>query len=445
MVAPPPAPSRYRFVVLAAFMAVNLTIQILWSSYATITGPAAAFHGVSDRAIGWLGMVFMAAFVPLSFPVSWAVDRYGFVPTVGLGSILMGAFGVARGLAGASYPLVLLCSIGIAAAQPLLLNTWTTVPAKWFPRKERASAVGLVTFANLVGTAVGFAVTPLLAETMPIPRVQLVYGGVAAASAVLFLLLAREAPPAPPDADEGRARALVLDGLRHALTVPSFRAFLAISFVGMAVFNGVSMWLEPIVRTRGFTPDDAGTLGAIMLAGGVVGAVLVPPFSDRLRRRRPFLVAGMALAVPGVLGLAYATTRTGLVASAAGMGFALVAVVPVGMQYASEVVHPTPEGTSNGLVQLFGQVSVAFVYLMEVLRSADGAFTPSLLLSAGLLAGCALLATRLVEAKPAHDPEVPPHVPIPHGSRRPAPRPGPGRRRRPHACRALDHRGRRLR
>ena len=34
--------------------------------------------GVSDLQIGMLGMVFMIAFVPLSFPVSWAIDRYGF-------------------------------------------------------------------------------------------------------------------------------------------------------------------------------------------------------------------------------------------------------------------------------------------------------------------------------------------------------------------------------
>ena len=38
----------YRWVVLAVFMFINLTIQILWISYAPITGPAAQFYGVSD-------------------------------------------------------------------------------------------------------------------------------------------------------------------------------------------------------------------------------------------------------------------------------------------------------------------------------------------------------------------------------------------------------------
>ena len=44
----------YRWVVLAAFMFINLTIQILWIAYAPITGPAAAFYGVTDLQIGFL-------------------------------------------------------------------------------------------------------------------------------------------------------------------------------------------------------------------------------------------------------------------------------------------------------------------------------------------------------------------------------------------------------
>ena len=150
-------------------MLVNLTIQILWSSYAPVMGPAAAFYGVTDREIGLLSMVFMIAYVPLSIPVSWVIDTYGFRIAVGIGVVLMGAFGLLRGFAGANYSLVLWSTIGIAAAQPFLLNAWTTVPAKWFPIEGRATAVGLVTLANLVGIALGMAITPMMIESMPIP------------------------------------------------------------------------------------------------------------------------------------------------------------------------------------------------------------------------------------------------------------------------------------
>ncbi|MBN2676999.1 MAG: hypothetical protein JXR32_02920, partial [Anaerolineaceae bacterium] len=112
----------YRWVILAVFMFINLTIQILWITYAPITSIAAEFYGVSELQIGLLAMTFMLAFIPLSLPVSWAIDTWGFRLTVSIGAALMGVFGLVRGLAGADYNLVLLSTIGIAIAQPFLLN-----------------------------------------------------------------------------------------------------------------------------------------------------------------------------------------------------------------------------------------------------------------------------------------------------------------------------------
>jgi MFS family permease len=391
----------YRWVVLAVFMFINLTIQILWITYASITGPAAAFYGVTDLQIGLLAMSFMIAFIPLSIPVSWVIDTYGFKVAVSIGCVLMGVFGLVRGFAGANYSLVLWSTIGIAIAQPFLLNAWTKVPANWFAVSERATAVGLVTLANLVGTALGLVLTPILTEMIPLPTIQLSYGAIAALSAVLFILFARETPPTPPGPAGSEVRALMLDGLKHAFTVRSFWLYLFVSFMGLGIFNGVTTWVENIIRPRGFTPTDAGTLGALMLVGGILGAVIIPPFSDKQRKRQPFILLGLLLAIPGLIGLTYARSSGLLFGSAFVMGFFLVSTSPIGMQYAAEVTQPTPEGTSNGLIQLFGQASVVFVYIMEALKTPNGSFTPALLLAIGLLVLSALLVTQMKDSERA--------------------------------------------
>ncbi len=375
----------YRKVVLATFMFINLAIQTLWISYAPITGPAAAFYGVTDLQIGLLAMSFMIAFIPLSIPVSWVIDTYGFRVAVSIGAVLMGVFGLVRGFAGSSYQLVLISTIGIAIAQPFLLNAWTKVPANWFSIEERATAVGLVTLSNLVGTALGMVLPPILIESISIPNVQLIFGGVAALSAVLFVLLARENPPTPPCPPGQEVRALMLDGLRNALKNRYFWLYLAVSFIGMGIFNGITTWVENIIRPRGFTPTDAGTLGALMLVGGVIGAVVIPPFSDRQHKRKKYILLGFTAAIPFLVGLTFGTQLWLLFISAFGLGFFLTSAMPVGLQYAAEITRPTPEGTSNGLIQLFGQASVVFVYIMEAVKSADGSFTPALLLSLGLI------------------------------------------------------------
>jgi MFS family permease len=390
----------YRWVVLAVFMFINLTIQILWISYAPITGPAAQFYGVTDLQIGLFSMVFMLAFIPLSIPVSWVIDTYGFRIAVGIGVILMGVFGILRGLAGTNYTLVLWSTIGIAIAQPFLLNAWTKVPANWFAIEERATAVGIVTLGNLIGTALGLVLTPILLETMQIPTIQLIYGGIAAFSAVLFLFFARETPPTPPCPPGMEVRALMLDGLKHSFTVRPFWFTLLVSFIGLGIFNGVTTWIENIIRPRGFTPTDAGTLGALMIVGGVIGAVLLPALSDKQHKRQLYLYIAFFGAIPGLIGLTYATNATLLFASSFVLGFFLTSAMPIAMQYAAEVTQPTPEGTSNGLIQLFGQGAVVFVYIMEALKTRDGSFTPALLLALGLLLISGIFVSQMKDPSP---------------------------------------------
>jgi MFS family permease len=391
----------YRWVVLAVFMLVNLMIQMLWISYAPITSLASKYYGVSELAIGVLAMTFMIAFIPLSLPAAWVIDTHGFRIAVGLGVVIMAVFGVARGLAGTNYTLVLLSTVGIAIAQPFLLDSWTKVPANWFAQGERATAVGLVTLASMLGIALGMVLTPILANTISIATLQLVYGLLAAASAVVFLALARErpaTPPCPPGMDE---RALMLDGLKHALKVRPFLIMLSVAFIVMSAFNGVTTWVEEIIKPRGFSSTDAGIMGGLMLVAGIIGAVVLSALSDRRGKRIRFMVIALVATVPGMLGIAFVSSVWLLYAFAAALGFFLVAVLPIGMQYAAEITNPTPEGTSNGLIQLCGQVSVVFVYVMAALRTSNGSFTVSLLLLAGLLGVCALAVSRLTDAAPA--------------------------------------------
>jgi cyanate permease len=177
----------------------------------------------------------------------------------------------------------------------------------------------------------------------------------------------------------------MLDGLKYAITVRPFWFSLVVSFIGLGVFNGVTTWIEAIIRPRGFTPTDAGTLGALMIVGGVIGAVVIPALSDKQHTRQRYLYVAFIGAIPGMIGLTFATTSWLLFASAFEMGFFLVSAMPVVMQYAAEITHPTPEGTSNGLMQLAGQGAVVFVFIMGALKTSNGSFTPALLVAVGLL------------------------------------------------------------
>ena len=124
----------YRWVIMAVFMLAVMVNQLLWITFAPVTGSAARFYNVSDLSIGLLSMVFMVVYIFVSIPASWVIDTFGFRVAVGIGSVLTGVFGLIRGLAADHFAWVLIAQVGIAIGQPFLLNAMTTVAARWFPR-----------------------------------------------------------------------------------------------------------------------------------------------------------------------------------------------------------------------------------------------------------------------------------------------------------------------
>jgi MFS family permease len=388
----------YRWVVLGVFMLINMAIQILWICFAPITGPAAQFYGVSDLQIGLLAMSFMIVYVPLSIPISWIVDTMGYRKSVSIGAAIMAVFALMRGFFAANYIMVVIATLGLAVSQPFMMNSISTVAAKWFPIKERATASGLVIVASFLGIAIGQVFSPLLFIKYGIATMLLIYGVVAAATALIFVIFTREAPPTPPCPPGQETRALMLDGLRRMLKMKDAWILMTLFLVGMGVFNGISTWIESIVRPRGFTISQAGNLGGALLIGGIVGAIIIPILSDRLRKRKIFLLVGMALSIPGLVGVIFTSSYWLVIGSMFILGFFLMSLAPVGYQYAAEITYPAPEGTSNGLLNLAGQASVVFIYGMEALKSKDGSFAPSLLILVVLMAVCLILILGLKES-----------------------------------------------
>ena len=389
----------YRWTILLAFMAAAAVNQMLWITFAAITDSATAFYGVTSLEIGLLSVSFMVVYIFVSIPASWVIDTYGFRVAVGIGAGLTGVFGLLRGLLAQDYTLVLISQIGIAAGQPFILNAVTKVAARWFPAEERATASGFGTLGAYLGIVAGLALTPYLAAQDGIGGMLLIYGIIAVLAAAVFLVVAREHPPIPPGLAGPSETALALDGLTEILRKVDFVLLMVVFFVGLGVFNGVTTWIEEIVKPRGFSAAQAGISGGLMIVGGIAGAVVVPALSDHFRKRVPFIVIALAGAILGLAGITYATQYWLLLASAIALGFFLLSSGPVGFQYGAEIAYPVPEGMSNGLILMMGQISgILFIFGMDSLRSpGTGSMTPALLLLIGLMLAGLLIGTRLKE------------------------------------------------
>jgi len=390
----------YRWVVLLAFMGVIAINQLLWITFAAITTDAMGFYNVSDLGIGLLSLIFMVVYIFVSFPASWVIDTYGIRIGVGIGAALTGIFGLVRGLMAADYTWVLVAQIGIAIGQPFILNAITTIAARWFPVGERATASGIGSLAIYLGILTGVALTPYLTLRSGIPGMLTTYGIASVIAMLIFFLFARERPPSPPCPPEQEARSLALEGLNKMIRQRDFIFLMIIFFVGLGAFNAVTTWIEQILSPRGFSATQAGNVGGIMIFGGILGAVIIPLLSDKYRKRVPFLLLAVLGAGVGLAGVTYVTSYISMLVFSFIFGFFLLSAGPVGFQYGAEITYPAPEGTSNGLLLLMGQISgIAFILGMDSFKSPEtGSMTTPLLVLICLICICLIFGFQLKEA-----------------------------------------------
>ena len=373
---------------------------MLWITFAPITTDATKYYGVSDLWIGILSMCFMIVFVLVSIPASWIIDKYGIRVGVGIGAAFTGIFGLLRGFVTTDFTLLMMAQVGIAIGQPFILNAITKFAARWFPIAERATAAGLGTLAMYVGILAGMIVTPHLIIGSGIGGMLYIYGIVAMVAAVVFIVFAKEGPPTAPCRPDQEERSLVYDGYKNLFKVRDFNWLLFIFFIGLGVFNCVTTWIENILSPRGFSATQAGITGGLMIAGGIIGALVIPLLSDYYQKRTPFMNIALAGATICLAGITFATAYWLLLVSGTGLGFFLLSSGPIGFQYGAEITYPTSEGTSNGMLLLMGQISgIAFIFAMDIFKSpSTGSMTIPLLVLIGLMALGILMSTQLKES-----------------------------------------------
>jgi len=388
----------YRWVVLAVFAFINLIVQLQWLTFAPVEQIAKGIYHVTTLQIDLLSLIFMLLFVLFSIPASYIIDTYGLRVGVGIGAVLVGLSALLKGFYADSYTMVFVSQVGLSIAQPFVMNATTKVSVRWFPLKERATAAGIVSLAMFIGIVIVMILTPILVTSIgnntDLKGTFLIYGLISAASAILTLVFLREQPATPPSLSGRDERFRVGEGLKHIFRERSMVILIILFFIAIGMFNAITTVIDQIGALKGLTTDQTGLVGGLIVIGAIVGAGIFPIISDRMRRRKPFIVIAMIGALPGLAGIAIFTSYTLLLVSAFILGFFVVSAMPIGFQYSAEISYPAPESSSQGLTLLAGNLSgVIFIFLMDGLGVA-----PFLVVFIVLFALCVLLATQMKES-----------------------------------------------
>lgn len=360
---------KYRWVILLVFMFASFMIQIIWITYAPIMNQVAPQYKVSADTILLAAASFMLIYIPVNFPATWLIDKYGLKWGTGIGVFLLGVFGLLRAFTGTNFALMMVCQIIVGIGQPFILNSFTKVAVNWFPEVEKATATGLGTISAFLGIMVGLILTPYLFEAFNnnIDPVLLIYGVASFLVMILYFIFTRDAPSKPPNRFAGQ-KAFNYDGFKNLFRNRDFNILLLLSFVAFGAFNAISSEVD-IIFVKVTSPLQAsGILGGLLILGGIFGAGIISTVSDMTRKRVVFM-RGSLIATTALVGLLIVFSNFLIEAIVSFVfGFVLVSALPVGLIYATEVTYPVTEEASNGILITLGQLSsLLFIIMIEAI------------------------------------------------------------------------------
>jgi MFS family permease len=390
----------YRWTVLLLFMFANITMQILWISYAAVTKEAMDYYAVEEFLILLLSMIFMVVYIPVTFLSSWLVEKIDFRWGAGIGALLGGIFGFLRFIAGKDYSLLLIFVIIIEIGQPFLLNSITKLSANWFPESERTTATGLCLISQFLGILLGELITPFLViGDHDLTLMLLIYGIVSLASGLLFIIFAKSRPPTPPSLTVSKEKIFIWAGIKRLFTNKFFLILIILFFVGLGAFNMIATYIQLIAAPRGYE-SEAGILGGVMLLGGIVGAIVMSTISDKIKKRKLLLIISIFITVVSLSILSFTEDLLMLELFCFLFGFGILSAGPVALEYAAEITRPVPEVSSNGMLMMIGQIGgILFIFGFQDFTLSNGDYFPALLILAILTFVIFILAFFLKEAK----------------------------------------------
>jgi MFS family permease len=291
------------------------------------------------------------------------------------------------------FMMIFICQIGLSVGAVLIQDCITYLSAHWFPRAERTLATGVSTVFQLLGMLIGSIMTLLLwtvpfrgqlgftaalarGNIVPILTLQAILSAV---FMVVFFLAARDRPKLPPEIEE------ITTKKPSIMRMLKDRSPWIISFGffgGFAIVIGLTGILEPLLLSLGIieTPGISNPVvitQTLLLAFGIVGAFVISAISDKVQRRKPFilLAATIGAITTLLLGISPFSILTYLIAAL--LGFFLISIMPVALTTTEELksVGPQLSGASAGLIFEFANLGgfLGLVIMEYVLKDPTAA------------------------------------------------------------------------
>lgn len=376
--------NRWNVLALALGAVSYAFLLFVWFLLPAFLTPVIADLSLSNWQAGVLVGAIPLTYIPLSLLSGLAIDRVGPRLGIGLGLLVFGLGGAGRSVA-TGFPSLLAATLLVGVGATGITFGLPKLVADLFPAERVGSASTVYVLGSYTGSAGAFAVgRPLLGPALGGWRPTFLYTGLAAVAFALVWMLgtARTEPHGNDEGDRGFSLGSLREDVARVLSNPAMLLLVVVGTAYLSVSHGLQGWLVTIFETRGVRPALAGLTTTVLVAGQAIGALSIPPLSDRLSARRPAVVFSGMLVTTGTLVLLLAESALpiaalGIIAVGIGLGGVgpLLRAIPVEL----EGIGPGLTATAVGFVFAVGEVG-GFLgpFLVGSLLDLTGSFAPGL-------------------------------------------------------------------
>ena len=377
----PTLKKSYRWAVLMSYFGVAAMSQFLWLNFAPLVSFLQHKYSVSELAVSSLLLSFPLLYVLLSIHSGTMIDKKGYRYVILLGSAISAVFACVRIFDDNFYMLVI-GQTGIAIGQPYIINGISKLVSDWFDKEDVATATGIGTAGMLIGMALGMGLTPVLNESMGFKNTMIVFAGISIALTALFYVLGKE-----NNLVKSKAIAMsAMSEIKLLLTNKNLVVLLIVCFFALGVFNGLTTWLEPILKPNNVNAEEAGLIGAFMIVGGIVGSIIIPTLSDKLKVRKPFLALCCLAAMITIYPLCTMSSLNTLYLLGGVLGFFFLPGYALLLSMCEEMAGIEKAGAATGLLMMAGNAgAVVVIALMPIIIGESALWTNAIYLMLALI------------------------------------------------------------
>ncbi|ETS74308.1 hypothetical protein PFICI_14174 [Pestalotiopsis fici W106-1] len=375
---------KKRWFGLAILTLMNIIVSWDWLTFSPVSQFAAEYYGVDESVINWLSIGFFFIFVVVSPLTIWMLHMNPKISIMTAAALMLVGnwirYAGSHSSDGGNFGVVMFGQLLIGASQSFVLSAPTRYSDLWFTPRGRIGATAIMSLANPFGGALGQLIVPFMVTKASDTSSMVLYVSIIATVICIPSFFVPAKPPTPPaHSGETVKESLLTSARKLSKSVEFWLLYIPFSiFVGF--FNSISSLLNQMMQPYGFTSDEAGIAGAVLIVVGLVASAITSPILDRTKK---FLLA-VKIAVP-IIAICYLifiwmpATRdlAGPYVVLAILGAASFSLVPVALEFLIELSHPcSPEVTSTlgwATGQLFGAI---FILISNALKAGPDANPP---------------------------------------------------------------------